>query len=194
MSGDPAPEIPFSAIKDTLKKAAGALRKADIPFALGGGLAIWARGGADTDHDLDLMVTEADAERALDALEGEGMQAVRPPEDWLYKAYDGDVLIDVIFRPTGVPITDEVLERAEEREVNAVRMKVLPVEDVLVTKLLAMGEHELDYDPVLEIARTLREQIDWEQVRNRTAGSPYAKAFFTLVQELGVLSPPDRSA
>ncbi len=188
MSGEPTGEIPFSAIKDTLRKAAGALRKADIPFALGGGLAVWARGGADTDHDLDLMVTREDAERALEALAAEGMRIERPPEDWLYKAYDGDVLIDLIFQPTGVPITDEVLERAEEREVNAVRMKVLPVEDVLVTKLLALGEHELDYDPVLEIARTLREQIDWTEVRSRTGDSPYAKAFFTLVEELGVLA------
>ena len=192
MSGDETPEIPFSSIKEALKKAAGALRKADIPFALGGGLAVWARGGADTAHDLDLMVTEDDAERALAALETEGMRIERPAEDWLYKAYDGDVLIDLIFRPTGVPITDEVLERAEEREVNAVRMKVLPVEDVLVTKLLALGEHELDYDPVLELARTLREQIDWEQVRSRTDDSPYAKAFFTLVEELGVIAHEGR--
>ena len=187
MTTDETPELPFSAIKETLKKAAGALRKADIPFALGGGLAVWARGGADTAHDLDLMVTEADAERALDALEAAGMRTERPAEDWLYKAYDGDVLIDLIFRPTGVPITDEVLERAEEQEVNAVRMNVLPVEDVLVTKLLALGEHELDYDPALEVARTLREQIDWDEVRSRTKDSPYAKAFFTLVEELGIL-------
>jgi hypothetical protein len=39
---------------------------------------------------------------------------------------------------------------------------------------------------VLEIARTVREQIDWDEVRERTDGSPYAKAFFTLVDELGV--------
>ena len=192
-SEEAAPELPFSAIKETLKKAAGALRKADVPFALGGGLAVWARGGADTAHDLDLMVTEADAERALDVLETAGMRIERPAEDWLYKAYDGDVLIDLIFRPTGVAITDEVLERAEEQEVNAVRMKVMPVEDVLVTKLLALGEHELDYDPVLELARTLREQIDWQQVRSRTEDSPYAKAFFTLVEELGIIGR-DRGA
>ena len=61
-------------------------------------------------------------------------------------------------------------------------------EDVLVTKLLALREHELDYDRLLEIARAVREQIDWDDVRLRTAHSPYAKAFFTLVDELGVTS------
>jgi hypothetical protein len=36
------------------------------------------------------------------------------------------------------------------------------------------------------MARTVREQIDWDEVRERTRESPYAKAFFTLVDELGV--------
>jgi SepF-like predicted cell division protein (DUF552 family) len=65
-------------------------------------------------------------------------------------------------------------------------MPVMRAEDVLVAKLLAMREHHLDYDRVLEIARTVREQIDWDDVRKRTDGSPFAKAFFTLVDELGV--------
>ena len=40
---------------------------------------------------------------------------------------------------------------------------------------------------MLEVARTLREQIRWEEVRERTADSPFAKAFFTLIEELGIL-------
>jgi hypothetical protein len=38
----------------------------------------------------------------------------------------------------------------------------------------------------------VREQVDWTQVRARTEGSPYAKAFFTLVKELGII--PARAA
>jgi hypothetical protein len=49
-----------------------------------------------------------------------------------------------------------------------------------------MREHGVDYDQVLELARTVREQIDWDEVRKRTRESPFAKAFFTLVDELGV--------
>jgi hypothetical protein len=59
-------------------------------------------------------------------------------------------------------------------------------DDVLATKLLAMREHEVDYDSVLEVARTVREQIDWDELRRRTRHSPYAKAFFTLADELNV--------
>jgi hypothetical protein len=194
MTSDNRPEVPFSAIKATLKKAAGALRQADIPFMLGGGLAVWARGGPDTDHDLDLMLRPHDAERALDVLAKEGMEIERPPEHWLYKAYDGDVLIDLIFEPSGLVIDDDIFARADELDVYAVRMLVMPTEDVLVTKLRAMGEHQLDYEAVVELARALRERIDWDNVRRRTADSPYARAFFALVEELGVVEPQHAGA
>jgi len=43
---------------------------------------------------------------------------------------------------------------------------------------------------VLEIARACREQIDWDVLRGETEQSPYAKAFFTLVDELGLGPTP----
>ena len=194
MSSETRAEVPFSAIKATLKRAVGALRSAHVPFMLGGGLAVWARGGPNTDHDIDLMVRPEDAERALAVLEGQGMRVDRPPEHWLVKAWDDNVLIDLIYEPSGLVIDDSVFERADELDVYALRLQVMPIEDVLVTKLHAMGEHQLDYESVLEIARTLREQIDWGDVRTRTADSPYARAFFTLVEELGVVQPRRASA
>jgi len=174
----------FEDLLETLKRASAALREADIPFVLGGGIAVWARGGPETEHDLDLFLKPADADRALQALADAGFRPEKPPEGWLYKAWDGDVLVDLIFDPSGVTIDDEFIERAPETEVHAVRMRVLRPEDVLVTKLLAMREHAVDYESVLEVARAVREQIDWDEVRKRTDGSPYAKAFFTLIDEL----------
>jgi predicted nucleotidyltransferase len=179
-------EASFDELLESLKRVSAALRGADVPFVLGGGVAVWARGGPETEHDLDLFVKPQDAERALEVLGDAGLRTEKPPEDWLYKAWDGDVLIDLIFDPSGVAIDDEFIEGAPETEVNAVRMRVLRPEDVLVTKLLAMREHELDYESVIEIARAVREQIDWDEVRARTEGSPYAKAFLTLVDELEV--------
>ena len=180
-------ELPFDRILGTLKTAVCVLREAEIPFALAGGIASWAHGGPPREHDLDFFVKPEDADRALAALEEVGMRPERPPEGWLYKAHDDDVMVDLIFEPASGPVTDEELERADELEVQAMRMRVLAPGDVLVTKLLALKEHELDYDSVLEVSRALREQIDWDDVRARTADSPYAKAFFTLIEELGVL-------
>ena len=69
----------------------------------------------------------------------------------------------------------------------ALRINVSTLEDVLTAKLMAITEQEPDYSAVLEWARALREQIDWDVVRKRTEASPFAKAFFTLVEELGVV-------
>ena len=180
------PDDTFEVLLETLKHAAAALREADVPYVLGGGLAVWARGGPETEHDVDFFVKADDAERAVQALDGAGFRIEEPPEGWLYKGYRDGVLVDLIFDPSGLVVDDDFLGRAEELEVHAVRMPVMRAEDVLVTKLLAMREHHMDYDRVLEIARTVREQIDWDEVRGRVDGSPYAKAFLTLVDELGV--------
>lgn len=177
----------FDDFLQTLKKAAAALREADVPFLLGGGLAAWARGGPESDHDLDLMVKPEDADRAVKALEAPGFRIEDPPEEWLYKAWDGDVLVDIIFEPSGGPVDDGMFERAEELDVNAVTMNVMAIEDVMGTKLLSLREHEVDYESVLEIARALREQIDWDEVWRRTSHSVYARAFFFLAEELGIL-------
>jgi predicted nucleotidyltransferase len=182
----------FEDLLETLKKTAAVLREADVPFLLGGGLAAWARGGPETEHDLDLMVPPSDAERALEALHDAGYRSAKPPEDWLYKAWAGDTLIDIIFRPSGVEVDDAMFERGDELDVHAVRMRVMSLEDVLTTKLLAMREHELDYDDVIDIARALREQVDWDTVREWTRESPYARAFFYLAEELGVIDAAAR--
>jgi predicted nucleotidyltransferase len=178
---------PFGPISETLRRAAATLRQAGVPFLLGGSLAFWARGGKETANDLDLMVKPADAEAALAALEAAGMRPERPPEDWLFKAHDGEVLVDLIFAPSGMEITDEIIARGEEIEVAAVRMRVMSLEDALVTKLFALGEHALDYEPLLQTARSLREQVDWPALRDRVVGNPYAEAFFFLLERLDIV-------
>jgi hypothetical protein len=135
------------------------------------------------------MLKREDAERALEALEAAGMRRDDPPEEWLVKAWDGEVLVDLIFWPKGLPIDDEVIARGEEMSVLSMEMRVMAIEDVLVTKLMAITEHHLRYEGLLAIARALREQIDWAQVRAATASSPFARAFFVLLEGLEILPP-----
>lgn len=183
----------FEALIDTLKVTVATLRRREVAFVLGGSIAAWARGGPEPRNDLDLMVKPEDADAALAALAEVQMRTERPPEEWLYKAWRGGVMIDLIFRPAGLEITDEVLERADSISVAAVETPVMALEDVLVTMLWAIDEHSLDYSRLVSIARALREQIDWPKLQARTGDSPYAQAFFTLVQALGI-APSGRRA
>src|SRR5919204_1545681 len=172
----------------TLKKAAAALERHRVPYLLGGSLACWARGGPAVAADLDFMVMQEDAERALAALVESGMREERPPEQWLLKAWDGDHMVDIIFEAAGLPITDEVFARADRLSVEAMSIPVMALEDVMTTKLRAMNERSLDYEQPVQIARSLREQINWDELRARTADSPYAAAFFTLIERLGIIT------
>ena len=169
-----------------LKRVAQLLRDADVDFALGGGLAAWVRGGPPTEHDVDILIRERDAERALEVLRAAGLETADPPEDWLVKAWDGDVLVDLMFEPSGVVVDDEFFDRCELHNVAAVRMHVMPLEDLLVGKLLALTEHNLDFAPILEHARALREQVDWAHVASRTDYSPFARAFLYMLADLGI--------
>jgi hypothetical protein len=52
---------------------------------------------------------------------------------------------------------------------------------------MALSEHALRYESLLPIARALREQVDWDDVRDRTASSPFARAFFVLLEGLEIV-------
>ena len=138
------------------------------------------------------MIKPEDVERALDALSEAGMRPERPPEEWLVKAWDGDTLVDLIYCPKGLPMDDDVFARGEELSVLGMEIRVMALEDVMATKLMALTEHSLRYEGLLQIARALREQIDWQAVRARTESSPFARAFFTLLEGLEILPEAPR--
>lgn len=184
------PEPTFEELIEAMKGAAGILKEAEIPFVLGGGLSAWARGGPRTEHDVDFLIRPDDADAALEAFERAGWRTGKPPEGWLYKTWhENGSLVDLIFNPASGPITTELIERAPVAEVMALRINVSTLEDVMVAKLAALTEQEPDFGPLLEWTRALREQIDWSDVRTRTKASPFARAFFTLVEGLGVVEP-----
>jgi len=172
----------FKRIVESLRRAAAALREAEVRYCLSGSVASWARGGPETVNDVDLIVDPADLDRAVAALEGCGMRPEVPPEGWLVKLWDGEVLLDLIHTVTGYDDVGEILERAEVMRVASLDVPVASMEDVLTPKLLAFDEHYLDYTGALRAARALREQIDWELLRAKTCQSPYARGFFSLLE------------
>ncbi|MGN6201423.1 MAG: nucleotidyltransferase [Solirubrobacterales bacterium] len=173
-------------LTDSLKRSIAVLERQEIPYVLGGGLGCWARGGPPSSNDIDLMLKPEDAERAQEALAEAGMRPETPPEQWLRKAWDGDILIDLIYEPSGMTVDDEVIARGEKMSVEAMEIRVMDLDDILTTKLLALDEHSADYRDLILITRSLREQIDWEQLRERTASSPFARAFFALADGLEI--------
>lgn len=182
------------ALLHTLTKVVNTLAAADVDFAVAGGCAVYARGGPPSDHDVDVFVREEDIPAARAALVAAGMRPEDPPEDWLTKVYDGDVLVDLVFRPNYRSDIGDLIGRAETMRVGPALAPVVTATDLMVDKLLVLNPHRCDFTPLLPIARDLREQIDWARVAAETGESPYARAFLVLVEALAVAEFADGPA
>jgi hypothetical protein len=175
---------------NTLKRVASTLKQSEIPFALGGSFAVYAHGGHSSDHDVDFVIREQDKERALAELAAVGFEVQQPPEDWLVKVFEEGRMVDLIYRPVENPVTDETLREAEMLSVEAIKMPVLSATQLMIHKLLSYSQHYCDFATGMPVARSLREQIDWDRVRRETARSPYAEAVLMLLDRLDVVPEP----
>lgn len=173
-------------LRTALKHSVAALKADGVPFALGGGYALWVRGAPEPKHDVDLVVAVEDVPAAVDSLGQAGFRIVRPPEDWLFKAYLDDALVDVLHALQGIPVERALFDTAEEFEVLGVRMPVLTSTQIVTTKLQSLSEHYCDFAPLLPVVRAVREQLDWAQIQAATHDRPFAAAFLTLVDRLRI--------
>ena len=175
-----------------MKRVARVLSDIGVPFALAGGMAVYARGGHVSEHDVDFLIREQDVEHALPALDASGLRTERPPEGWLVKAFDGDILVDLIYRPVERPVTEETLADVDELPIGAIAVPVLSATELTVHRLLTFTEHQCDFAGAIALARSIREQIDWERVRAETKGSPFAQAFLFLLESLELVPRAER--
>ena len=179
---------------DAFKRSVAALRDADVPFACMGSLALWALGGPapNLQQDLDFAICETDVAEARQALADAGFTIEQPPEDWLFKAWNHGIeepdssLVDLIFRPAGIVVTHELLDRCEERSLLALDVRVLDATELLVTKLHAVTEQNADFSSTLQFARSLRERVDWTELARRSSSTPFGVSFLVLVELLGI--------
>jgi Nucleotidyl transferase of unknown function (DUF2204) len=178
-----------SDLRAALKYSSAALKADGVPFALGGGYALWVRGAPEPEHDVDLVVAEEDVPAAVNSLAEAGFRVERPPEDWLFKAWWGESLVDVLHKLRGITVTPDLIASADEREVLGVRIPVLPPTPIMIAKLHSLSEHYGDFGAMLPSFRAVREQLDWPEVRAEVAGHPFAEAFLFLLERLEIAEP-----
>jgi predicted nucleotidyltransferase len=152
----------------TLDEAIAAMRDADVPFLIIGGIASAVMGRDRGTRDVDLFVRPEDARRALEALESAGFETKVAFPHWLYKGFKRDVLVDVIFRSSkDVLLDDEMLRRAQQREFRGHVLPIAPPEDLLIMKAVAADEDtpRYWYDALGIIAHA--DGLDWEYLVRR---------------------------
>lgn len=177
-----------SRLREALKLVAVLLKESEIPFALAGGYALWARGAPEPHHDVDFVVIEQDRERVAGLLAERGLDVVDPPEDWLFKVFVDGAMVDLLFRLNGAPVVPEDLADVDELEVESVLMPVLGASTLMTAKLGALDERACDLTRVIPAARAVREQVDWDEVAADVADNDFAVVTLDLLSRLAVIS------
>jgi hypothetical protein len=178
------------AILEAAKEVGALLKRKDHRFALAGSVAVHAHGGnVHLQHDVDFCVPPEEADAVAATLREGGLSVHPAPEDWLLKATCFGQDVDLIFELSHRPVTPELLARARELPVDSVRMPVLSPTDLLVSLLDAFSEHHCDFGAVLPVARSLREKVDWQEVRRSCGARPMPAAFLFLLERLDVIEP-----
>ncbi len=150
-----------------LDDALAALRDAEIPFLLIGGIGSAVYGRDRGTRDIDLFVRPEAARRVLEALGGRGFDTKIEEDHWLYKAFKHGVLVDVIFRSTrDILLDDEMLARARPMPFRGREVPVAPPEDLVVMKAQATAEEtpRYWYDAVAIVGQA---ELDWAYLVER---------------------------
>jgi hypothetical protein len=166
-------------MEDVLLRAAGALERAGIAYALMGGVVSAVQGRERYTRDVDVFVESQQAAAALEALSAAGFRTERTDPSWLYKAFWEDVLVDVIFVSKGGVRFDE--EARRHRRSIVVRGRAVPAlgpEDMLIIKALATAEHvPRHWYDCLGILST--SELDWAYLVRRAR--PHARRVTSLL-------------
>jgi predicted nucleotidyltransferase len=174
-----------------LDQAVAALRDADITFLLMGGLATSVLGRGRRVTDIDLFVHDRDVAPALSALEAVGFETMVVSPNWLAKGFKDDVLVDVISRSThDISLTEELLERAVQVDVEGRRLPCVAPEDLIVMKAVATTEDTARYwyDALGLLGRP---DLDWAYLvrRAKQHGARRVAALLFFAQSMDLLVP-----
>jgi predicted nucleotidyltransferase len=174
-----------------LSEVVVAVEEEELPYVAIGGLASAVYGRPRPTKDIDLFVKPDDADRCLKTLEEAGFRTEDPKEDWLFKAYKRDVLVDVIFRVhNSIYLDEDMLARARRHELKGETVRVVPAEDFLVMQACTHSEDTPHYwyNALTVIAST---DIDWEYLLRRSSHGPRRVLSLLLYAQSNDLAVPD---
>jgi predicted nucleotidyltransferase len=176
-----------------LDDAVGAFRRANVSFLLMGGLATSVLGRGRRVTDIDLFVHDRDVRPALAALRSAGFETMVVSPNWLAKGFKDGVLVDVISRSThDISLSEEILERAIEIDVEGRRLPCVAPEDLIVMKAVATTEDTARYwyDALGLLGRP---DLDWAYLARRAKqhGARRVAALLFFAQSMDLLVPDE---
>ncbi|HVK60092.1 MAG TPA: nucleotidyltransferase [Bdellovibrionales bacterium] len=155
-----------------LFKAADAMEKSGIPYAVIGGIASAGMGRPRSTHDIDIFVRPEDADASLDALASSGFETEKTDKRWLYKAWMDEMMVDVIFKSSGDLYFDgEMQAHAKPIEYHGRTIPAVAPEDLIIIKAAVhseIGPHHW-HDALAVLSHST---VDWDYLLRRARRAP----------------------
>lgn len=156
--------------RDFYQSAIRYLRKASVPFLVGGAYSYARHTGLERHtKDFDLFLRPRDCDRALETLAAAGYSVKRPFPHWLGKALSGEHCIDLIYGSgNGVATVDDGwFEHAVADRVLDTDVLLCPVEETIWSKSFVMERERYDGGDVVHLIRGAGRELNWQRLLDR---------------------------
>jgi hypothetical protein len=153
------------------RAAIEAVRRAGIPFMLGGGFALAAYTGRWRDtKDIDFYIRPGDRDAAVAALSGAGFGdyfATRPYDrNWIFRSVSSDVIVDLIWSMANqrAQVDDSWFEFAGQLSIRNEPLLILPPEEFIWCKLYIFQRDHCDWTDIFNVLYTDGEIVNWARL------------------------------
>lgn len=145
-----------------------------IPFAAGGSLALAYHARLNRCFkDLDLYTLPEDKDRLIAILNEAGFEDYydRAPYDrgWIYRGFLDDVIVDIIWTMANrrASVDAAWLNRGPVVDFNGDPLRLMPVEEMIWTKLYVLQRERCDWPDLLNVLDWTSARIDWPYLLGR---------------------------
>ena len=149
-------------------------RRLGVTFAFGGAFATAVyTGELRNTKDFDFYVLPSDRERMIEATRRAGLtdhfERLAYDRSWIYRASEGDVLVDVIWAMANqrAEVDPAWLGRGPLVEIRGERIRAIPIEELIWAKVYVLQRERTDWGDVLNLIAAQAASIDWDYLVGR---------------------------
>lgn len=145
-----------------------------VPFAIGGSQAMSLYvGRLRRSKDLDIYVKPSDRDELISMLTAMGFgdyyETKAYDRQWIYRAVKGESIVDVIWSMANqrTEVDDGWLTRGMQVDIEGCRVRLIPLEEMLWSKLYVLQRDRCDWPDILNLLDAVHSRLDWRHLLNR---------------------------
>lgn len=163
-------------------------QRANIPFAIGGGLAVGVYSGRWREtKDMDFYVLRKDLRRLQEILTKFGLSdyfdQLPYDREWIYRSIRDKIIVDVIWSMANyhAQVDETWIGGGPEVTIRGETFRIVPVEEMIWAKLYVVQKDRCDWPDAMNMIYAQRNNLDWQHLLDRLGDdTPLLKALLSV--------------